>query len=175
MSDRGDGSRGHIVRLSVWLATILVGMSSLVAAQDKSETPPKVDLFIGYQWLNPGGQVPEAGQPPASPVSVTPPGMGKGVGSAVAYNFSSHFAFEADFGHNWNDFGYETTVSAGPRLMFRTGEMNYFLHTLLGSESLRHQHRDRGGKRLDYRQWPGSHSRGRNRSAGGAAPDHPAV
>ena len=103
-----------------------------MAAQDKTETPPKVDLFVGYQWLNPGGQVPQAGQPAASPVSVTPPGMGKGVGSAVAYNFSSHWAFEADFGHNWSDFGYETTFSAGPRLMFRTPEMNYFLHALLG-------------------------------------------
>src|SRR3984885_6251490 len=132
MSDRGDGRRGPIVVWSVLLAMILLGMSSRAAAQNKTETPPKVDLFIGYQWLNPGGQVPQAGQPPTSPVSVTPPGMGKGVGSAVAYNFSSHWAFEADFGHNWSDFGYETTFSAGPRLMFRTGEMNYFLRSLFG-------------------------------------------
>jgi hypothetical protein len=132
MSDRGDGSRGPIVQWRVLLAAILVGMSSLVAAQDKTETPPKVDLFVGYQWLNPGGQVPQAGQPATSPVPVTPPGMGKGVGSAVAYNFSSHWAFEADFGYNWSDFGSEMTVSGGPRLMFRTQEMNYFLHTLLG-------------------------------------------
>ena len=132
MSNSCDGRRSHILVFSRWLTMILVGMSSWLAAQDQAETPPKIDLFVGYQWLNPGGQVPESGQPADSPVAVTPPGMGKGLGSAVAYNFSSHWAFEVDFGHNWNDFGYETTVSGGPRLMFRTPGMNYFVHTLLG-------------------------------------------
>ncbi len=59
-------------------------------------------------------------------------GIGQGAGGAFACNFSSHWALEADFGHNCNGFGYETTFSAGPRLMFRTPEMNLFLHTLLG-------------------------------------------
>ena len=132
MSNSCDGRRSHILVFSLLLTMILVGMSSRLAAQDQAETPPKIDLFVGYQWLNPGGQVPESGQPADSPVAVTPPGMGKGLGSAVAYNFTSHWAFEVDFGHNWNDFGYETTVSGGPRLMFRTPGMNYFVHTLLG-------------------------------------------
>jgi hypothetical protein len=114
------------------LTIMLAGMSSLLAAQDQAATPPKVDLFVGYQWLNPGGQVPEPGQPADSPVTLTPPGMGKGLGSAVAYNFTGHWALEADFGYNWSDFGSETTVSGGPRLMFRTPGMNYFVHTLLG-------------------------------------------
>src|SRR5256885_11678498 len=51
-------SKAH--RRSAWIALVLaivvVLSPSLLSAQD--ETPPKADLFIGYQWLNPGGTVP---------------------------------------------------------------------------------------------------------------------
>src|SRR5450631_801459 len=113
------------------LAIILAMVSSPLAAQDQTPTP-KVDLFVGYQWLSPGGQVPLPGQPSTAPIGVSPPGMGKGFGTAVAYDFSSMWALEADLGHNWNSFGYETTVSAGPRVTFHTEGMNFFAHTLLG-------------------------------------------
>jgi hypothetical protein len=116
---------------SFLLAMILAVMSSPLAAQNQTP-PPKADLFVGYQWLNPGGQVPAPFQPFNSPVAVSPPGMGKGFGTAVAYDFTPLWALEADFGHNWNDFGYETTFSVGPRLTFHTEGMNFFVHTLLG-------------------------------------------
>ena len=38
------------------LALTLASPLTLVAQDD---TPPKVDLFVGYQWLNPGGNVPD--------------------------------------------------------------------------------------------------------------------
>ena len=47
------------------LAVVVVSSPSLLSAQD--ETPPKADLFIGYQWLNPGGTVPVGSNPPFQP------------------------------------------------------------------------------------------------------------
>jgi hypothetical protein len=98
-------------------------------AQD--ETPPKVDLFVGYQWLNPGGNLPIPG---TSPFQTTPaPTAPKGFGIAGAYNFTRAIAVEADFGGDWgkNGLGVQT-LSTGPRLMWRTAETNFFVHTLLG-------------------------------------------
>jgi hypothetical protein len=45
-----------------------------------------------------------------------------------------YVGLEGDFGHNWDSF--ETTVSAGPKLTFRTEDANYFLHTLLSYNRL---------------------------------------
>src|SRR5260370_8435820 len=58
--------------------------------------------------------------------------MAKGFGSALPSNFDPHWGLEFDLGHNWGDGNYETTASAGPRLMFRTEGANYFLHALGG-------------------------------------------
>ena len=124
-------SRNSLPVTFVFLLAMIVAASSPLVAQSQT-TPPKYDVFAGYQWLNPGGQVPAPFLPSTSAVGITPPGMGKGFGTAIAYNFNPHWALEADLGHNWNSFGYETTLSAGPRLMFHTEGMNFFLHTLLG-------------------------------------------
>ena len=102
---------------------------SPLAAQD--QTTPKWDLFGGYQWTHPGGRVPN----PADPTNLQglqPPDLGQGAGGAFARNFDSHWALEGDVGHDRNSFGYESTFSVGPRLMFRTPGMNLFLHSLLG-------------------------------------------
>jgi hypothetical protein len=57
-------SRTHYrsASIALVLTLVVVLMPSLLSAQD--ETPPKVDLFIGYQWLNPGGTVPVGSNPP---------------------------------------------------------------------------------------------------------------
>jgi hypothetical protein len=62
------------------------------------------------------------------------PDMPAGFGTAFTYNFQKYFGLEGDFGHNWDN--YETTLSTGPKLTVRTGEANYFLHTLLSYNRL---------------------------------------
>jgi hypothetical protein len=127
-------TRDVLTSRNLLLSFLAVAASVLIctplAAQN--QTTPKADVFVGYQWLNPGGPVPAPFQPFNAPVAVTPQGMGKGFGGAVTYNFDRHFGLEADVGHNWSDFGYETTASVGPRLMLHTEGMNFFAHTLLG-------------------------------------------
>lgn len=134
MSLSRDVRSSHVGLFRFFLAMVLLVIAAPLMAQE--QTPPKYDLFVGYQWLNPGGKVPEPFQPFNAPVAETLPGMGKGFGLATAYNFNRYFALEADLGHNWNDVGRETTLSLGPRVTFRTPGVNYFLHTLIGLNAL---------------------------------------
>src|SRR6266851_1867478 len=120
-------ARAVISSVLLMFATVLV--STPVFAQ--SDSNPKWDLFVGYQWLHPGITVPAAF---GNPFKV--PDMAKGFGSALTYNFDPHFGLEFDLGHNWGNGNYETTASVGPRLMFRTDGANYFLHALGGYNRL---------------------------------------
>jgi len=114
------------------LALILI--SSPAVAQ--SDSNPKWDLFVGYQWLHPGGSVPTPFGNPTSPVPFKIPDMSKGFGSALTYNCDPHWGLEFDFGHNWGDGNYETTGSGGPRFIWRTDGGNYFLHALVSYNRL---------------------------------------
>jgi outer membrane protein OmpA-like peptidoglycan-associated protein len=103
---------------------LVAGLTGAAAfAQDEV---PKIDIFAGYQWLNPGGNV------PATPTTgVKLPSLSKGFGTAVTYNFAKNFGLSADFGGNFNSFANESTLSVGPRFMWRTEGMNIFAQTLL--------------------------------------------
>src|SRR5216683_4314492 len=126
-SPKPRAARAVISSVLLMLVTILVSTS--VFAQ--SDSKPKWDLFVGYQWLHPGITVPA---PFGSALNATPfkiPDMAKGFGSAVTYNFDPHWGLEFDLGHNWGNSNYETTGSAGPRFIWRTDTGSYFLHTLV--------------------------------------------
>jgi outer membrane protein OmpA-like peptidoglycan-associated protein len=119
--------KGRVVGLLVVLVATLI--SSPAFAQSGSN--PKWDLFVGYQWLHPGGTVPTPGGDPASPSPFQVPDMAKGFGSALTYNFDPHWGIEFDLGHNWGNSNYELTASVGPRFIWRTDQTNFFLHTLV--------------------------------------------
>jgi outer membrane protein OmpA-like peptidoglycan-associated protein len=125
-------ARAVISTVLLLVATMLV--STPVFAQ--SDSNPKWDLFVGYQWLHPGITVPAPFGNFFNPTPFKVPDMSKGFGSALTYNFDPHFGLEVDMGHNWGDSNYETTASVGPRLMFRTDNANYFLHALGGYNRL---------------------------------------
>jgi outer membrane protein OmpA-like peptidoglycan-associated protein len=113
--------------LLVVLAVSLISIPALA----QSDENPKYDLFVGYQWLHPGGTVPTAFNDPTNPTPFKVPDMPKGFGTAFTYNFDPHWGIEFDFGQNWGDDNYETTGSVGPRFMWRTDGANYFLHSLI--------------------------------------------
>ncbi len=124
-------SKGRLgIGLLVVLAVSLV--SSPAFAQ--SDSNPKYDIFLGYQWLHPGATVPAPGTDPSNPTPFTVPDMAKGAGAAFTYNFDPHWGAEIDFGSNWGKSSaapYESEFSVGPRFMWRTDQANYFLHSLL--------------------------------------------
>lgn len=129
-------------RLFVGLVTVCCFLMMLAVilspspAVAQSDSNPKWDLFVGYQWLHPGGNVPTPFGDPGNPTPFKIPDMSKGFGSALTYNFDPHWGWEFDFGHNWGDGNYETTGSMGPRFIWRSDAGNYFLHTLVSYNRL---------------------------------------
>jgi outer membrane protein OmpA-like peptidoglycan-associated protein len=115
------------------VVVILISSSALA----QSDSTPKFDFFAGYQYLSPGGTVPLPGAP-ANPVAFTLPGMSRGGGTAFTYNFDPHWGAEVDAGYN-RDTGSASsvwTVSAGPRFMWRSDTVNFFLHGLVSFNRL---------------------------------------
>src|SRR5271166_4234188 len=125
---------GRVLLAGVLLILGVVMLSAVTLAQDV-ETP-KYDIFVGYQWLHPGGTVPSPFSDFNSPTRLKIPDMSTGFGTAFTYNFQKYVGLESDFGYNWGHDNYETTLSAGPKLTVRTEEANYFLHTLLSYNRL---------------------------------------
>lgn len=121
-------SKGRIV--TGVLAVLVVSLISS-SAFAQSDSNPKYDFFVGYQWLHPGGTVPALNGDPANPTPFQVPDESKGFGLAFTYNFDPHWGVEADLGQNWGNDNYETTYSVGPRFIWRTDNANYFLHTLV--------------------------------------------
>jgi outer membrane protein OmpA-like peptidoglycan-associated protein len=121
-------SKGRVVMgLLVVLAVSLISSPALA----QSDSNPKYDLFVGYQWLHPGGTVPSVAGDPTNPTPFQVPDEAKGFGVSFTYNFDPHWGVEADLGQNWGSDNYETTASVGPRFIWRTENANYFLHSLI--------------------------------------------
>ena len=121
-----------VLRAALLLMLTVVLLSAVTLAQDV-ETP-KYEIFLGYQWLHPGGTVAAPFGNYNAPTPMKLPDMSAGFGTAFTYNFQKYFGLEGDFGTNWDN--YETTISTGPKLNLRTDESNYFLHTLLSYNRL---------------------------------------
>ena len=110
-------------------------LSGLAFAQ--SDSNPKGDVFLGYQWLHPGGTVPVPFGDPNNPQGYPVPDMPRGVGGAYTYNFDPHWGLEFDLGYNTSkEANTETTASVGPRFMWRGENENVFLHALVGGNWL---------------------------------------
>src|ERR1700680_4527145 len=129
--DSGLG-RMRVLRASLLLMLTVVLLSAVTLAQDV-ETP-KYEIFLGYQWLHPGGSVPAPFGDYNNPTRLKLPDMPMGFGTAFTYNFQKYFGLDSEFGANWDN--YEGTVSTGPKLSFRSDESTFFLHTLLSYNRL---------------------------------------
>jgi outer membrane protein OmpA-like peptidoglycan-associated protein len=114
------------------LAVVLFSNSSVA----QSDSNPKWDLFLGYQWAHPGITIPAANSNPNSPTPYTIPDMNYGFGSSLTYNFDPHWGLEFDGGLNRGQGNTLATASVGPRFIWRTDEVNFFLHTLIGGNFL---------------------------------------
>lgn len=125
--------KGPALRLGLFLTLSVILFSSVALAQ---ETPPKFDIFAGYQWLNPNGNIPGGSNGSGGVLPVKVPSLSKGGGVAFGYNFSRIFALEGDIGADL-DHGIDvSTYSVGPRATWRSEGINLFAHTLLGDNHL---------------------------------------
>jgi outer membrane protein OmpA-like peptidoglycan-associated protein len=131
-------SRAWRVALAFVSVLFLLTLTAGRMAAQSDTTPPKWDLFAGYQWLNPGGTVPLSTSDPSNPTPFKLPSEDKGGGAALAYNFDKYWAGEVDFGYDTDtkSDSSEWTLSMGPRFMARTDSANYFLHALVSLNRL---------------------------------------
>ncbi len=120
--------RGLVIGLSSLVAVLVISASAF--AQDSST--PNWDIFVGYQYLNPGGTVPAPGGDPNNPTPYPLPAMPKGFGTAATYNFDPHWGLEGDFGYNRYSSAEnsELTLGAGPRFVAHDEGARFFIHAL---------------------------------------------
>jgi outer membrane protein OmpA-like peptidoglycan-associated protein len=109
----------------VALVFVLALTSSALFAQD--QPTPKVDVFAGYSWYNPGLTV--NGIPLSSDA--------KGFGIAPTYNFSSHFGITLDGAGHYGPDGKPGqnqvgTLMVGPRFIWRQEHFYPFVEALAG-------------------------------------------
>jgi outer membrane protein OmpA-like peptidoglycan-associated protein len=129
-------NRHYEIPLFTGVSAIISLMLCSASALGQEQPTPKAELFVGYQWLNPGGKVPEPFRSPTAPAAFDLPSIPQGVGSSLTYNFDPHWGLEGDYGGNWNKFANESTGSIGPRFTWRNEGVNFFAHTLLGLNRL---------------------------------------
>ena len=115
---------------------LLLGAALVSAVSFAQDQPvPKVDVFTGYQWLSPGGSVPNPAGTPDNPIPQSLPSLPKGGVGDVTYNFSKVLGLSFDYGRSDGGNGglatSEGALSVGPRFMWRGEHIDYFIHTLL--------------------------------------------
>ena len=135
--------------LALFLAIVLTALPAMLNAQTApapkastmqlDDTVPKAELFVGYQWLNPGGIVPD---PVTGAIAYKLPGIAKGLGTNLAYNFTKYVALEGNYGVDWNSHATISAVAVGPKFTWRGEGVNFFAHTLLGFERISSQGND---------------------------------
>jgi hypothetical protein len=106
------------------------------AMQSLGDDVPKAELFVGYQWLNPGGNIPDQTPPPAGPFAFKLPSISQGFGTNLTYNFTKNLGLEGNYGGDWNRHASISMASIGPKYTWRGEGVNFFAHTLLGFQRL---------------------------------------
>ncbi|MFZ0798788.1 MAG: hypothetical protein WCA13_06175 [Terriglobales bacterium] len=121
------------------LALVLIASPALLNAQSApapkassslGDDTPKAELFIGYQWWNPGGNIPDLSTSP--PTAFKVPSVAHGFGTNLAWNFTKYLALEGNYGGDWNRYASNSAFTGGPKLTWRGDGVNFFVHTLLG-------------------------------------------
>ncbi|MGZ4819388.1 MAG: OmpA family protein [Terriglobales bacterium] len=117
------------------LALVLIALPAMLTAQS-DQTPPKAEVFVGYQWLNPGGNIPDHTPPPLGPLPFKLPSITQGFGTNLAWNFTKNLALEGNYGGDWNGSASISAATVGPKFTWRGENENFFIHTLFGFERL---------------------------------------
>jgi len=133
---------GRCASLALILALVLIASPALLSGQtapkastlQSDDAVPKWEWFIGYQWLNPGGNIPDITQSP--PVAAQAKSMSKGIGTNLSYNFTKNLALEGNYGGSFSRHINEEAVGIGPKLTFRGEGVDFFVHTLLGIDHI---------------------------------------
>jgi hypothetical protein len=126
MSLRAEGSftrKGAVILVLALAAALLVPAA---LAQSTEQPVPKVEIFAGYAWMEPGGKL----------GGTTLDSMPTGGGLSVTVNVDKNWGLEMDFGGNHGSNAAVGTIMAGPRYKFRYERISPFVHFLVGAHLL---------------------------------------
>ncbi len=104
------------------IALLLVSLSAVA----QQAPPPTVDIFAGYSWIKPGGDI-----GPFHLKSITP-----GFGVSPTFNVNRWLGLSVDAGAHYGDGVRIATVTAGPRLKLREQHFEPFVEALFGLHRL---------------------------------------
>lgn len=108
-----------------WLPlALLLILSTAAFAQD--EVTPKVDIFGGYSWMDPGGRV----------GATKLQSIAKGFGVESTYNFNKFMGLSLDVDAHYGDQANVATVAFGPRIKFREEHFQPFIEGMVGLHRL---------------------------------------
>jgi hypothetical protein len=131
----------RVAGLALVLALVLIALPTLLNAQTTPAAPapkavsnssddfPKAELFIGYQWWNPGGNIPDQSVPPNA---FKLPSVAQGFGTNFSWNFTKYVSLEGNYGGDWNRYSANNMIAVGPKIVWRGDGVNFFAHALLG-------------------------------------------
>jgi len=144
MSNYSEGRLArHFTALLVAIAALCM-FATMAAAQE--QPAPKWEIYGGYSFLYPGGdihgQLPGALQPLSSQLESNP----RGAGASVTYNLNNWFGLTLDTSTHWgsgettlfkriDDTGF-SNLSFGPKVTFRHEHFSPFLELLVGDQRL---------------------------------------
>jgi len=108
------------------LALLVIALTSTALFAQEPPTP-KVDVFAGYAWYNPGLRV----------NGINLGSDAKGFGIAPTWNFTNHVGITLDGGGHWGDSkslgsNQAGTIMIGPRFIWRQEHFTPFLHAMTG-------------------------------------------
>lgn len=144
MSSHSHNPRGRVAVMLLAVVGILCSVGTLAVAQD--QPAPKWELFGGYSFVYPGGDVhgvlPEGILPVSSRLESNP----RGIGASLTYNFNRWLGLTGDISGHWgssetglarriDDAGFYN-LSLGPKVTFRGAHFSPFLEALVGDHRL---------------------------------------
>jgi hypothetical protein len=101
-----------------------------------SDEFPAWEFFVGYQWFNPHGDIPDQTPPPAGPFAFRVPSIWQGIGVSASYNFTKAFSLEGTYSGDWNRTAGFNSVLFGPKATYRGDGVDFFAHGLIGWQYL---------------------------------------
>jgi len=122
MSLRSRAATSRVLQTLLALAVVLALFPASSVAQDNTNYP-KVEIFGGYSWYNPGGSLPISGKVP---------GIAKGWDAAATFNFKRWAGITADVGGHYKDVANVGTYLFGPQLKYRGDQFTPFIEVLGG-------------------------------------------
>ena len=166
MSSYFQSPRGPVTATLIAVFAVLCSAGTLAQAQEQTAVSapaprpittqdhpfPRWELFGGYSFLYPGGNLHYINPGATLPVSLRQESNPRGVGASLTYNFTRWLGVTGDFSGNWGDgeggpnlaAGYIGTLddtnlysaSIGPKLTYRKTHFAPFIEGLVGWQRL---------------------------------------